>query len=133
MNNNNIDDILTRNARNTGMTVPEGYFADFAARMEASLPDHAVAEAASARRVTLWTRLRPYAYMAAMFCGVWLMMWIFNDISTAVSASHADEEIMASLAGSETFYDYCAAEVSEYEIMDQMYADGVDPVVLTNY
>ena len=34
-----MKDILTKAARNDGMTVPDGYFDDFAARMAASLPE----------------------------------------------------------------------------------------------
>ncbi len=32
-----------------------------------------------------WQRLRPYVYLAAMFCGIWCMMKIFSDVSTRVS------------------------------------------------
>ena len=57
----NNDNILERNARHTGMTVPDGYFGDFAARMEASLPrqpweDEAAAAPAVKVRPNLWLR-----------------------------------------------------------------------------
>ena len=129
----NIDDILKRNARHSGMTAPEGYFADFTRRMEASLPPIPAEEkpTAAARRVSLWSRMRPYAYMAAMFCGVWLMMWIFNDI--AGRAVNVEQDEIASLVDSENFYDYYATQIDEYDLMEEMYSDGIDPVVLTDY
>ena len=74
------ENILDRAARkglavpSAGMSVPEGYFDSFAKNMEARLPyreeienPQAVAEAERPR--TLWQKVRPYVYMAAMFAG----------------------------------------------------------------
>jgi hypothetical protein len=128
----NIDDILKQNARHSGMTVPDGYFADFAAKMEQSLPEKVVVEAPvkRSRSVEIWMRVRPYVYMAAMFCGVWLMMWMFNDMSKHVAAQQEDN--MASLVSSDVVYDYYTSHIDEYDLMEQMYADGVDPEVFAD-
>jgi hypothetical protein len=68
-------DILSRINRRDGMTVPDGWFDDFASRMADSLPERPALENASPAPVsrTIWERIRPYVYMAAMFAGVWCM------------------------------------------------------------
>ena len=58
-----------------GMTVPEGYFADFASKMAQALPEKNLAP--ENRKRSTWMKIRPYAYMAAMFAGIWLMMQMF--------------------------------------------------------
>ena len=45
--------------------VPEGYFDDLEARIMAHLPEEASAEEPAVPSVSLWTRLRPIAYLAA--------------------------------------------------------------------
>ena len=47
-------------------TTPEGYFEGLEERLLAQLPDEAPAEAVTPRP-TLWVRLRPILYLAAMF------------------------------------------------------------------
>ena len=57
------EDILKKINRNDGMTVPEGFFEDFVAKMEAMLPERPEAE--QPRRIehrTTWQRVRPYVY-----------------------------------------------------------------------
>ncbi|MDE5959967.1 MAG: hypothetical protein K2G59_07400, partial [Muribaculaceae bacterium] len=63
--------------RKDGMTVPDGYFSEFAARMDSMLPDDRVTEKQPAVR-TRWQMVRPYAYLAAMFAGIWCMLQMFH-------------------------------------------------------
>lgn len=58
-------DILAKIDRDSGMTVPDGYFADFASRMEAAIPANRPKIAEAPR--SFWQQVRPYAYLAAMF------------------------------------------------------------------
>ena len=54
--------------RRTGLTEPdEAYFEQFASRIMEQLPEM---EQPKAQPVSLWTRLQPWIYMAAMFAGV---------------------------------------------------------------
>lgn len=69
---------LEANRRHMGLTVPEGYFDDFAARMAASLPEQPWERDAIPAKRTPWQVVRPYVYMAAMFLGVWCMMKVFD-------------------------------------------------------
>ena len=61
------NDILKQVDRRSGMTVPEGYFADFASRMMEQIPEKKQEKILPR---TWWQRCRPYVYMAAMFCGI---------------------------------------------------------------
>ena len=53
-------DILTKVGKDAGFNVPEGYFADFAKKMAASLPEKQIP---AKRKPTRWLRIRPYVYM----------------------------------------------------------------------
>ena len=50
-------DILTKVGKDAGFNVPEGYFADFAKKMAASLPEKQIP---AKRKPTRWLRIRPY-------------------------------------------------------------------------
>ena len=56
-------DILNRLNHKDGMTVPEGFFDDFAQRMEAALPERPELSTPSPYIPrTTWQRIRPYVY-----------------------------------------------------------------------
>lgn len=55
-------------------TVPEGYFDGLTGQIMAQLPARHI-ETVVER--TLWQRMEPWVYMAAMFCGISLMINIF--------------------------------------------------------
>ncbi len=60
------NNILDRIGRCDGMTVPEGFFEDFARRMQAELPENPDAENTRVLAPkTFWERVRPFVYMAA--------------------------------------------------------------------
>ena len=61
-------DILKQIGKDAGFKVPENFFAEFNQKMSDSLPQVEITRVDE--RPTLWTRLRPYAYMAAMFAGI---------------------------------------------------------------
>ncbi len=120
-------DILDKIGRRSGMTVPENYFADFASRMEAKLPEHKATQPGKVLHRNVWQQCRPYIYMAAMFSGIWLMMWIFNDISDRSNNSDiSGNPVLAGVIGSDRFYDYYPMDdIDEYELIEDMYDDGV--------
>lgn len=68
--------ILAKLGREPGFKVPQGYFEDLTARVMNRLPEVEITDVDATP--TLWMRVRPYVYLAAMFAGVWCMMTIFN-------------------------------------------------------
>ncbi|MBR5087006.1 MAG: hypothetical protein IKX31_08380 [Muribaculaceae bacterium] len=67
--------ILEKLGKDPGFKVPDNYFNEFNAKLAQSLPEVKITEE---EKPTLWIKLRPFVYMAAMFAGIWLMMNIFN-------------------------------------------------------
>lgn len=112
-----------------GMTVPEGYFADFARQMIDKLPERAEVEhpdAITDKRLSLWAKIRPYVYMAAMFAGVWLMLQMFTMISGQGKLRPMDSNpILAEALSNDTFvYDYIVDDVDQWTLVDEMIDDG---------
>lgn len=123
-------DILIKAARRDGMTVPEGFFEDFAAKMSASLPVRPEAESATERMIspkTVWDRIRPYVYMAAMFAGIWCMLKMFTLMNPAdVDLSIEGNRIMTEALGDDNFvYDYIIDDINDRELFEEMWDDSI--------
>ncbi len=115
------------------MTVPEGYFADFNARMADALPDRHIAPADATAPRSLWQRVRPYVYMAAMFAGVWCMLKMFVIMSGSSSQSLDTNPVMAEAMGNEAFVnEYVIDDMSQWDLYDDMMEDGIDPAALSD-
>lgn len=56
--------------------VPEGYFKSFKTNIMDSLPEYP--EKPRRESLSVWQRMKPYVYLAAMFAGIWCMMQIFH-------------------------------------------------------
>lgn len=123
-------DILNKINRHDGLTVPEGFFDDFAAKMAESLPERPELENPSSIVAprSFWQRVRPYVYMAAMFGGVWCMLKVF----TLFSANDSELSInnnpdLANAVCNEQFVeDYVIDDVSNWDIYDSMLEDSID-------
>lgn len=122
------DDILKKINRNDGMTVPEGFFENFAAKMEAMLPERPEAE--QPRRIehrTTWQRIRPYVYMAAMFAGIWCMLKMFTmmgpgNIDLSIDKNHI---LTDALSDDNFVYEYIIDDLNDSELFDEMYNDSI--------
>ena len=68
-------DILRKVGTKNPFHVPEGYFENFSQELMSKLPekDSYIPEA----ETNLWTRVKPWIYMAAMFVGIMLSVRIF--------------------------------------------------------
>lgn len=66
-----------------GFRVPENYFADLNEKILSQLPPYQ--SAPRHVEMTLWQRVKPYVYLAAMFAGIWLMMNVFHRVSATES------------------------------------------------
>lgn len=134
--------ILDRIDRHSGMTVPDGYFEQFAASMKHSLPEQPweseeQMDAHVLPANSIWQRIRPYVYMAAMFAGIWLMMNISTLVGTGgdvpLSTTSAGIPSIAQLIeeGEAEFTDYAVENFDRIDLYDDLYAAGFNPVNLT--
>lgn len=129
---NEDKDILFKVNRRDGLTVPDGYFEDFATRMAAALPRRDEAENPGGVIIpppTLWTRVRPYVYLAAMFAGVWCMLKMFTIMSgTADGNAIVDSNpVLAEAFGSDEFFnEFVIDDINQWDLVDEMIDDGLD-------
>lgn len=87
-------DILDKLGKEPGFKVPENYFEEFNKQMFSSLPEVEITDVE--KPATLWVRVRPFIYMAAMFVGVFLMITMFKMTSTSsIDQRKAEAEINA--------------------------------------
>ncbi len=66
---------LNKIGKTNSFKVPEGYFEHFSEDLMSQLPERTVEEP---QTLTLWDKLKPWAYMAAMFVGIMLMFKVFS-------------------------------------------------------
>ncbi|MCM1450993.1 MAG: hypothetical protein NC102_01895 [Clostridium sp.] len=122
--------ILDEKAPRDGMTVPAGYFAEFACRMALSLEKTEYEEQAHApiaiKPRSFWERVRPYAYMAAMFAGVWCMLKMFTLMSSNTGQVTLSPTLSKALANETFVNEYVMPEIDQYDIMSQMMDEGFD-------
>lgn len=65
------EDILREKfGRENHFRVPESYFDDFAKRMMKQIPEDVKVDVPESKRISLFTKVKPYLYLAAMFCGL---------------------------------------------------------------
>ena len=69
------DKLLRKVGTTNPFTVPEGYFENLTSEVMNRLPEKEKTEF-SVKKVTLWDRMKPWAYMAAMFAGAALIIRI---------------------------------------------------------
>ena len=125
-------DILNRLNHKDGMTVPDGFFDDFAQRMEAALPERPELSTPSPYIPrTTWQRIRPYVYMAAMFAGVWCMLKMFSIMGGGDRQPLESNPIVAEAFENEKFVnDYIFSDVNQWDIYDQLMEEGIDAEAL---
>ena len=114
--------ILKKLGKDCGFKTPENYFDDFNERMTAMLPDVEITDVNV--KPSTWVRIRPYAYLAAMFAGIWCMMKVFNGINGTTSGQMRVNEIAEGIhveGNADEFMMMGAA--SDYDVMS--YQDSV--------
>ncbi len=115
-------EILDKLGRDPGFRVPEGYFEAFNERMAGMLPEVEVTEVDTPP--TLWMKVRPYVYMAAMFAGVWCMMKVFNVFNQNISAEQRVSEVASGIYMENNADEFImSGGASDYDIMT--YEDSV--------
>ena len=114
--------ILTKYGKNPGFKVPENYFDDFNKRMADMLPDIEITPVEV--KPTMWQRIKPLAYLAAMFAGVWCMMSIFSHFTGTdygLRINELAEKLQDDKSNVEDFI--MSGSVTDYDIIN--YEDSV--------
>lgn len=111
------NDILSKIGRKTGYKVPDGYFEQFNARMAEQLPER---EMPQPEELSLWQRVKPYIYMAAMFAGIWLMVRVF----VQPQIEKANELAASTETEDDIIYDYMVSSIDDYTIFETLYAEN---------
>ena len=113
--------LLKKYGKDPGFKVPENYFEDFNKKMAAMLPDVEITPVDI--KPTMWQRVRPLVYLAAMFAGVWCMMSVFNHFyaSSNLGVSVVAEKMGEDQKNVEDFL--MSGSVSDYDILN--YEDSV--------
>lgn len=115
--------------KHNGMTVPKGYFEDFTTKMMAKIPEETVCPIVPKR--TVWQRLKPYTYMAAMFAGAYLMLNVFNIASglknNAIKGTEQMQNLLVDVVNANTLTyldDYIC--VSDCDVYDELFNEGYE-------
>ena len=124
------NDILSKLGNDSGMKVPEGYFADFANRMakELSTQDFENEQSPKVLPRSRWQQMRPYIYLAAMFMGIWCMMKMFNLMQPADTNLLIDSNPpLISALNDDAFAEdfYYEEYIDDSEILEDMYDEGM--------
>lgn len=69
------DNILKKAGTDNPFSVPDHYFENFSRNLMAKLPEKEPLPLPE--EPTLWQRVKPWIYMAAMFCGIMLSVRVF--------------------------------------------------------
>ena len=114
--------ILNKYGKDPGFKVPENYFADFNQRMADMLPDVEITQVDV--KPTLWQRVKPLVYMAAMFAGVWCMMTIFSHLTSTENINGVQAVAEKLTDDRDNLDDFImSGAVSDYDILN--YEDSV--------
>ena len=113
--------ILNKYGKDPGFKVPENYFADFNKRMADMLPEVEITPVDI--KPTMWQRVKPFAYLAAMFAGVWCMMSVFSHFTNS-SNLNGVRAVAEKLSDDNNVEDFImSGSVSDYDILS--YEDSV--------
>lgn len=130
----NKDEIKDFGTRKTGFTVPDGYFADFDKRInalidadsesvsESHLTQHTTvnieSEGESTPKVSLYSQVKPWLYMAATFISFVVFFKIFfaPDRSNSMMAEYQEDTTAVE--------DVIYSSVNDYDIFEYLYAEN---------
>lgn len=94
--------ILDKVDRKTGYTVPPHYFDSVRSKIMENLPEY---QEQKQPDFSVWQRIKPYLYMAAMFAGIWCMMKMFHMITTTdLSLDNPPQAVAMAIAESDHSY-----------------------------
>lgn len=105
-----------------GFRVPDGYFEELNLKIMEALP--AYPEAPRKVELSLWQKVKPYVYLAAMFAGIWLMMKVFHTVTTADSLNldNPPAALAKAVASEpdENLHFFTPSSTSDYQLEEEM-------------
>lgn len=114
--------LIDKFGRKGPWTVPDGYFDSVRGEIISKLPEYP--EAQKPAELSLWQRIKPYVYLAAMFAGIWCMMKVFHNAAGSGSLSLDNPpEYIASYVGdmdSDELNLMLPASMSDIELIDEL-------------
>ena len=101
-------------------SIPDNYFESFKSNLMASLPEYP--EKPVEQKVSVWHRIRPYVYLAAMFAGIWCMMKIFYHTGAIDGTAGAQQQMEAAVAYEPDSYDLFVSSIDgdDFELEDEV-------------
>lgn len=101
--------------------VPENYFSELNDSIMANLPEK---EAPVVEVVTMWDKVKPWLYMAAMFFGLFFTIRLITT-STQPNSTNAEENTASTITSSQQNY-WNDVSISEEEFFDYIETQFVD-------
>lgn len=122
------EQLISTYGKDSGMKVPEGYFPELEKHILNSLPPYPKARKAPA--MSAWQRMKPYVYLAAMFCGIWLMMKVFHTATQPLSMNLDNPPAaLVELIEGDIDYDYDYASYSpDLDVDDEDFIMSYDNI-----
>ena len=114
------DKLKDKFGQDPGFKVPDGYFDEIFTKISDSLPERTIEKPMP---LTMWQRVRPYVYLAAMFAGIWCMMKMFHTMTTMpdVSLDNPPQVVAEALAHPENADELASVEnVNDYELISEI-------------
>lgn len=120
--------LIEKFGRKGPWTVPDGYFDGMHKEVMSKLPEYPEKEKPA--DMSVWQRIRPYVYLAAMFGGIWCMMKVFHHAAgmETLSLDNPPEHIAAYIGNMNPDDDYLLpSSLSDVELLDEMndYSDSL--------
>lgn len=103
------DELLKRCGTKNPFTVPDNYFENFSKELMDKLPEKE--QPATSMEITMWQRVKPWVYMAAMFCG------LMFTVRVVVGPPKQDTPLF-SAAETEEFSDEYVEAILDHSMMD---------------
>lgn len=107
------DYIADKVGRRSPFVVPDDYVDQLITNVEQNLPPYP--EMPAARPLSLWQKVRPYVYMAAMFAGIWCMMKVFHSLAYPQNSLDSAPEAIAMVMENPEDYDVAVESDEEYD------------------
>lgn len=110
------DKLKDRIGTDPGFRLPEGSLETLYVRVSESLPER---KERKAPKLTMWQRVKPYVYLAAMFAGIWCTVKMFHLASSPEISLDNPPAMVAEAAYELPSFDY-GTTVSDLEIEDEV-------------